>query len=553
MEAKKKYLIIGIVFMLMVTIGFSAAYWTAQIIGSGKDMVVETDELKIIFTDNSELKSDEVKPGWETSKTFSVENKSGDVYYYDILMENLINTFVNDYLEYKITCTNGSGSSMNEFVPVPKSKEATTEVLLSNITIQDKEKQEYKIEFRYVSNENEDQSDDMGKKIKGNLMIGKHKSSSLVFFEDKFNGVGKRADGSFGDIVSASSKYYEDGNWTEGGNKVYYYAGNATDNWVYFANKYWRIIRMNEDESIRLLYAGTSPDTTEAYIINSGNIGSDGNFMYNHHASNHNNPAYVGYMYSTGSTLSEIRENSTNSPIKTELDTWYATNLQSFDKYISKTAIYCNDRSNDNWSASGMMYYAATQRLTLNAISWGEDASTSQFHPSFKCGNTYLGELHTDSKSDTERKKDMFSYSTVSGGNGALSNVVNGVPGKSIGLMTADEVSYAGGVYGTNNPDAYYYRNSKSGSESEVSATGENNWWTMSPSFFNGDLAYMFEMVGSYNPGLLFESTVDDMYIGVRPVISLKSCVEFEGSGLSSNPYTVKEFADGSSCALAEN
>ena len=87
MEAKKKYLIIGIVFMLMVTIGFSAAYWTAQIIGSGKDMIVETDELKIIFTDNSELKSDEVKPGWETSKTFSVENKSGSVYYYAIAFQ----------------------------------------------------------------------------------------------------------------------------------------------------------------------------------------------------------------------------------------------------------------------------------------------------------------------------------------------------------------------------------------------------------------------------------------------------------------------------------
>ncbi len=550
MEAKKKYLIIGIVFMLMVTIGFSAAYWTAQIIGSGTDMVVETDELKIIFTDNSELKSDEVKPGWETSKTFSVENKSGDVYYYDILMENLINTFVSDYLEYKITCTSGSGTSMNEFMPVPKSSKATTKKLLSNIEIQDKEKQEYKIEFRYVSKDNEDQSDDMGKKIKGNLKIGEHeKSKSLAFFEEKFKGAVKREEDNapYDSIVTAAKHYYEDGNWTEGGNKVYYYAGNAEDNWVQFGqdstgkNLYWRIIRMNEDESIRLLYAGTSTDTTEAYI----NI-----MAYN---PTYDNPTYVGYMYSTGSSLAAIRGNSTNSPIKTELDTWYANNLQSFDKYISKTAIYCNDRSNDNWSESEMMYYGATQRLTTNASSNKGASQSSQYHPSFKCGNTYLGELHTDSKNDTERKKDMFSYSTASGGNGELSKVVNGVPGKSIGLMTADEVSYAGGVYGTKNPDTYYYRNSKSGSGTDVSVTGDKYWWTMSPHSFNGSDARVVNVLGSSSAGYMGGGYVELSERVVRPVISLKSCVEFEGSGLSNNPYTVKEFADEDSCATSEN
>ena len=47
---------------------------------------------------------------------------------------------------------------------------------------------------------------------------------------------------------------------------VYYFAGDAKNNWVKFANFYWRIIRTNYDGSIRLLYAGTSPDTTSGYI-----------------------------------------------------------------------------------------------------------------------------------------------------------------------------------------------------------------------------------------------------------------------------------------------
>ena len=91
MDAKKKYLIIGIVAMLLVTIGFSAAYWTAQIMGDGKDMVVETDELKIIFTDQTSITEDTVVPNWETSKEFTVENRSGGDYYFDILIENFIN------------------------------------------------------------------------------------------------------------------------------------------------------------------------------------------------------------------------------------------------------------------------------------------------------------------------------------------------------------------------------------------------------------------------------------------------------------------------------
>ena len=53
---------------------------------------------------------------------------------------------------------------------------------------------------------------------------------------------------------------------------VYYFSGNSLNNWVKFGkNKsgdelYWRIIRINEDSGVRMLYSGTSPATQEAYI-----------------------------------------------------------------------------------------------------------------------------------------------------------------------------------------------------------------------------------------------------------------------------------------------
>ena len=52
--------------------------------------------------------------------------------------------------------------------------------------------------------------------------------------------------------------YYED---TSKG-RTYYFAGNPTDNWVRFGGFYWRIIRINEDGTVRMIYQGTSANTT---------------------------------------------------------------------------------------------------------------------------------------------------------------------------------------------------------------------------------------------------------------------------------------------------
>ena len=52
--------------------------------------------------------------------------------------------------------------------------------------------------------------------------------------------------------------YYED---TSKG-RTYYFAGNPTDNWVSFGGFYWRIIRINEDGTVRMIYQGTSANTT---------------------------------------------------------------------------------------------------------------------------------------------------------------------------------------------------------------------------------------------------------------------------------------------------
>jgi len=72
--------------------------------------------------------------------------------------------------------------------------------------------------------------------------------------------------------TNTGTLYKASGNETEDGSDVYYFAGNAQNNWVKFgkdqdnADLYWRIIRINEDGSVRLLYIGPDLSTTSAFI-----------------------------------------------------------------------------------------------------------------------------------------------------------------------------------------------------------------------------------------------------------------------------------------------
>ena len=268
------------------------------------------------------------------------------------------------------------------------------------------------------------------------------------------------------------------------GKDTYYFAGQVTNNYVYFGGYYWRIVRINEDNSVRLIYAGTSATDTAAFISTSQ--------AYN---SSYNNSAYVGYMY----TASQQYGTGTNSPIKAVVDNWYASNLNSYSGYISKTAIYCNDRtvaSGYSWSATGSTFaYAAYTRLDTNKT------------PTFACSNA----------------NDRFTAST-STGNAKLTYP--------IGLITADEISYAGGLFGTNNSNYYIAQNASSGA---------SWWWTMSPYLWNSNVsyAYVFVVGGPSNTGYLNGDRVYNPD-GVRPVISLKACVTTsEGNGTASNPYII--------------
>ncbi len=214
---------------------------------------------------------------------------------------------------------------------------------------------------------------------------------------------------------------------------------------------------------------------------------------------------YVGYMYGTSGNLVSNRTNTNNSTIKTAIDNWYASNMTSYTKYLSTTAVYCNDRTvaSGTYSATESSFnYAPYTRLNTNKT------------PTYDCTTT----------------EDKFTVDS-SAGNGKLTYP--------IALMTADEVSFAGGEFDSSAPTWYYYNSAKG------SSTGSTYWWLLSPYNWYGGHAYVFGVSGSDDPGsLIFNSVI---YLnGVRPVVSLKSCVKYStGDGSAEHPYTIQETSSG--------
>ena len=232
---------------------------------------------------------------------------------------------------------------------------------------------------------------------------------------------------------------------TNTGDPTYYFRGNVENNYVSFAGFTWRIVRINEDGTVR--------------IVMQDGINSNTEYKFN---SNYDSYSHMYY---------------TNSQAKTTLESWYQTNIGSKKDLASSVAsgvYYCEQakvkRSDSDTSGSTIM-------TTYN-----------KYTPDFKC---------------------------IADGNG------KGVVSTSVGLLTYDEVVYAGGYYGQSNSNYYLYNNTY--------------FWTMSPAGFSGSHSSVWpvDTTGSINYYTVNTSNA------VRPVIILNADTLATGSGTSSDPFVI--------------
>ena len=153
----------------------------------------------------------------------------------------------------------------------------------------------------------------------------------------------------------------------------YYWRGAATTNYLKFGGYCWRIVRINGDGTIRLIYDGTT-------CHSNGEITTDSIAVENvSYSSNKDRSEYVGWTYTEGLQRPANNNEGTPSNAKTKLEEWYNANLKSQESKIADGK-YCNDRNvvnGQSWSSSpsASFNYASYKRLyedympTLNCSS----------------------------------------------------------------------------------------------------------------------------------------------------------------------------------------
>ena len=267
---------------------------------------------------------------------------------------------------------------------------------------------------------------------------------------------------------------------------------------------YWRIIRINGDNSIRMIYTGTSaPDSNTKVVMtestnNSGYIRatSAGRSKFNQ---NYNSAEYVGYMFTEG----QQHGTSKSSDIKTFLDNWYA-NYTDLNKTGTKITdqIYCNDRT----ASTSDVAYSTTDYTTLT--SWNS-TGTNYYYGAY-------GRIVNDNNPmlTCAVDSDRFTVNKINGkGNSALTYP--------IGLITIDELEMAGNNWSESNTSYYLH-------------TGAY-YWAGSPYVFRDSYSREFR-VDDF--GRLDSDNVNCGY-GVRGVVSLSSESKLLGSGTYNDVYTV--------------
>ena len=564
------YVLMGISIFCLIVIIFSSsyAYFKTQVRGEGKGMNVIAGTIDLDITENS-ISTNNLLPISDSSKDtkaqikdFTVKRTSNsdlDVCYNLYLVVDSISSNIKNskYLKYELT--DGSNVVSGNLSKLGYNSDGKGYILLAKnkyLSKSDTTGNTYKLKIWLSYDKSANQNDLLNSNItthiyasgnNGNTCPGSVDTVIIPTLYEQIladnSAIKTRTDFNTTFTETNTGTLYKatEQIGTNPVKNVYYFAGDAKNNWVKFGkyqndfsryrgyysttdtsykdystmdectsasiyNKncteykyantgddiYWRIIRTNHDGSVRLLYAGTSPDTTSGYIGKSAF-----NTIYN-------DPIYVGYKYGTTGSLENNRLNTNDSTMKTYIDNWYKNNLTAYTKYLSNDAVYCNDRNlKSGETYSNSFDYASWERIYTNK------------QPTYNCTNM----------------SDAFS--------------VNNTSAKldyPVGLMTIDELSYAGGAYKAKltTPYAWYYTN-----ENGKSITGSEDSWSLSPSFWNSASSGDWRWGGSSEPGYLSYNSADLAY-AVRPAISLKSCTKWaSGDGSSSNPYTIQETASG--------
>ena len=308
---------------------------------------------------------------------------------------------------------------------------------------------------------------------------------------------------------------------------AYYYRGAAENNYVRFAGMCWRIVRTTGSNDVKLvLYNNDSDNCT---LTGEGLAYAKYASSYTSSFSDNHAHTSAGYMYgleddnTNTACLFNVNDTVVNkySSYKTEsacvkaggkwaanqysvyfsnvkesvalknLNTWYKARLEPYNDKLADV-IWCNDKKTASSSTSSVDF-AINKRMKTG--------------PSMVCNYDNLG-----------GNLNKYTVNDTVNGNGDLTYP--------IGLLTADELIFAGGASSGDMGSTYLTKN--------ISAN--SGIWTMTPIgwYYNDGNTHV-----AFNAENIIISYTSSHYY-LRPSIALKGNVSISGSGSASDPFVVK-------------
>lgn len=390
--------LIGILFLISLSLGVGYLFYD-KVIASDSVIVVDGN-ITINFLTSNEFNLTE-----DGTFNFSVTNTSDDNAYYYIQFQDVKGAI--DTVTFELVSEEGD---------VDVTSALKSDIVSSSLELKAKETKNYTINFM-----TDEESVYSGKVVVASVPKETTTLASLILAQ---NEVKEASLTKIGELATEDEGLIKD--TTSYGN-IYYFRGNVLNNYVSFANQLWKVVKINEDNSVKLVL---------------------------------NNVIDVLTKYNEDS----IDFNDSN--ITESLDNWYNLNLSNYADYIANYK-FCND-------------------LTLNGDSF----------------NAY-NRIVTD-------KNPL---------NVCLGEEIN----RKIGLLTADEVVFAGAS--TQKNESYYLYNPdiKTAYYTMTSAKKTENYY---PFLVNTD-------------GSIIYDTSADLLRAARPVINIIANIGASGQGTIENPYVL--------------
>ncbi len=508
-KSNKTKAVLGVIFVASIAViigSLSYAYFSLEM-GEVKnqELSITSGTMRMTFSDNDSGFNGKLNFGESAEKLFTIENTGTLPVLGKINFVDMVNTYLEGSLTYKLDYkTSEESTTWTEVLAkknMPQSDTPTTKDLSKNIELPVGAKYYYRLTITLENLEGVDQTSDLNASFSSTFNVTEGKESP---FEKVIASVNS-GNPDFATVATTDEGVYalEDDYGTS-----YYYRGASQTNYIkYGKNKngqdmYWRIVRINGDGSLRIIYDGT-----QAYA---NGTADDDRYAITGQPWNaqHDDAKYVGYMFGgaqgeASTSKEQAQTNETNSDAKTSVDSWYKENIvdTGYEKNVVDS-IFCNDRSTPGQSMSGM---PGDTKLGYgnNLTAYGAIVRTSAWisetvspQPKFMC----------------EIKNDAFTVNESEKGNGDLIYPV--------GLITADEILAAGGIYYSENRLYYLYKSSN--------CLG----WSLSP--YNSTAMFLI-----YLHGGLLTTNINHASGAIAPVINLSAeyAETLIGNGTMTNPY----------------